>query len=595
MKRLIDHWKRRPRTNRPLRQLRLISLFPSSRTRRTPSGILGRFAISLDGGSNDPVDRLPCRTALPSSFVWVLGHPLQKLSERIRGSTVGPLLIITQWSQGQTNASDYQRGASNYSRRAEQQSHVTSTVSRISIGVLQIVSVISGQMAFTRCSIKFEYRIVFFPQEALMRRPSSRELKPPRHLRESSIITALTCFSVASYVLRQIMPITQTLMGSDLHVSESQFGLILGAFWVGYAVFQVPAGTWADRRGTRVALAVSAIGWSVTTLLTGLIPGIVLSGPTAAFVTLLLLRFILGAVLAGTYPIATKTIHENVTLSRRDLGNSIVLCGAAVGTTITPILVVGPMTRFGWHTPFWLASLLPLPIALWWWRAQRAAARSDTTSSLHVTERMRKLVMLLKNRKLLVLSASYFLHSYVLGVFLTWLFTYLQTSRHLGEPAAARGASIGYMLGVVALPMSGWMSAGLSKRFGVLAGRRLLTTGFAILSTGSLLVGIFAADIAVAVAGFSLSIGFTFGVEAPYWATATELQKDAPAASSGLMNCIGSIAAFFASTIFLLLKNVMNWNGALMLSGVLSLAASSLWFFLEIPKSDGLTDEHQAR
>ena len=46
-------------------------------------------------------------------------------------------------------------------------------------------------------------------------------------------------------------------------------GLIMGAFWLAYAVFELPAGTMGDRYGARITLSRIVLAWSLFTALSG--------------------------------------------------------------------------------------------------------------------------------------------------------------------------------------------------------------------------------------------------------------------------------------------------------------------------------------
>src|SRR5262245_21750130 len=79
----------------------------------------------------------------------------------------------------------------------------------------------------------------------------------------------------------------------ELGLSDTQFGWVLSAFALGYALFQTPGGTLADRFGPRIVLAGVVTLWSLFTALTG----------TAKNLAVLLgYRFLFGAGEAGAYP-----------------------------------------------------------------------------------------------------------------------------------------------------------------------------------------------------------------------------------------------------------------------------------------------------
>src|SRR5439155_26695984 len=79
----------------------------------------------------------------------------------------------------------------------------------------------------------------------------------------------------------------------QLGLTDTEFGWVLSAFALGYALFQAPAGALADRFGPRLVLAGVVTMWSVFTSLTGLARG---------FAVLIVCRFLFGVGEAGAYP-----------------------------------------------------------------------------------------------------------------------------------------------------------------------------------------------------------------------------------------------------------------------------------------------------
>lgn len=104
---------------------------------------------------------------------------------------------------------------------------------------------------------------------------------------------------------------------------------ILGAFFLTYALFQIPMGTLADRYGARKVLALSIAAWSVVTMLTGFVMGMV---------ALLVIRLLLGITEAGAYPAAAGLIKRWAPAEERGRCSSIVALGGRIGGAVAPWL-----------------------------------------------------------------------------------------------------------------------------------------------------------------------------------------------------------------------------------------------------------------
>src|SRR5882757_730961 len=94
--------------------------------------------------------------------------------------------------------------------------------------------------------------------------------------RRWQVVSAVVVVSFLTILARAGISAAKSEMAQDLGISDVSFGLVFGAFALGYAVFMLPCGLLADRWGPRKSLAVSVFFWSLFTLLTGLVSGIVL-------------------------------------------------------------------------------------------------------------------------------------------------------------------------------------------------------------------------------------------------------------------------------------------------------------------------------
>src|ERR1035441_7752559 len=88
------------------------------------------------------------------------------------------------------------------------------------------------------------------------------------------VVCAVVAVSFLTILARVGISAAKVEMAHDLGISDLTFGLVFGAFALGYAVFMVPCGLLADRWGPRKSLTLSVFFWSLFTLLTGLVSGV---------------------------------------------------------------------------------------------------------------------------------------------------------------------------------------------------------------------------------------------------------------------------------------------------------------------------------
>ncbi|MGB5491717.1 MAG: MFS transporter, partial [Woeseiaceae bacterium] len=117
------------------------------------------------------------------------------------------------------------------------------------------------------------------------------------------IFAILALGSFISYVLRANISIAAPDMIEELKLSEIEWGWVLAAFTAGYAVFQFPGGIFGDKSGARKAITIVAVLWGVLTIVTALMPGPEVASAGVVIGSLMLVRFLVGAVHAPIFPI----------------------------------------------------------------------------------------------------------------------------------------------------------------------------------------------------------------------------------------------------------------------------------------------------
>ncbi|HEY2910899.1 MAG TPA: MFS transporter, partial [Gemmataceae bacterium] len=136
--------------------------------------------------------------------------------------------------------------------------------------------------------------------------------------------------------------------------ADKRMSYALGAFFLTYAIFQIPMGSLADRYGTRRVLALSIAAWSIVTMATGFVLG---------FVALLGLRLILGITESGAYPAAAGLIKKWVPPGERGRCSSIVAFGGRCGGAIAPWLTAALATGLiGVAVVEWAISPTPVSV-----------------------------------------------------------------------------------------------------------------------------------------------------------------------------------------------------------------------------------------
>jgi len=171
-------------------------------------------------------------------------------------------------------------------------------------------------------------------------------------------ICALIFFATTvNYLDRQVIGILAPILKSDLGIGESEYGYIVSAFQIAYAIGMILAGRIIDKLGTKIGYALAFIGWSIAAIAHALAKGAVGFGIARAF---------LGLTEAGNFPAANKTLAEWFPKRERAFAFGILNSGTNVGAIIAPLIVPWMAVNWGWQMAFILTGSIGLIWLVFW-------------------------------------------------------------------------------------------------------------------------------------------------------------------------------------------------------------------------------------
>jgi ACS family tartrate transporter-like MFS transporter len=209
--------------------------------------------------------------------------------------------------------------------------------------------------------------------------PASIEIKTVRKL-QARIVPLLFLLYIVAYLDRINIGFAALTMNKELAISSQQFGLLVGVFFFGYFLFEIPSNLLLYKIGARIWIGRILISWGIMAMLTGLVRSVP---------QLYIARFLLGVAEAGFFP--GIVLYLTYWFRQREQAQTIALF--MIGLPITSILgaplsglILDHAHWLGISSWRWLLILEGLPaigcgVLTYLWLPSRPAEANFLTSS----------------------------------------------------------------------------------------------------------------------------------------------------------------------------------------------------------------------
>jgi MFS family permease len=451
------------------------------------------------------------------------------------------------------------------------------------------------------------------------------ELAAPRHgapatLVRYLVLAALCLAALVAYVQRNSIGVAEESMRLELGLSKSEMGLAFSAFFLAYALLQIPSGIFGQLAGTRRGLS----------LVMGLSS---LVGAAMCLVTnlplLLATRIGMGAAQAGVFPCSIPTVRSWIPEARRSLATGMLGSFMSVGGALGAMLMGVLLPTIGWRAAFVLFALPGFAFAVLffvWFRDRpeqhaavndaerelirrgtqggraRAAAGSQASGAGMTSDEGR-----LTNDLTLAASKGQSAGQWLWALlaigalcgqqafrgaayifFASWFATFLRETRGVGDMAAGALNGLPLLAVVIGSPAGGLLSDLVLSLTGSLRWSRQGVATFGMLSCAVLMaVSMLIANVWLAVLVISAGSFFSaFGGPCAYAATIDMGGRHAPTVFS-TMNMMGNFGAFlFPMAVPLLLQvgvpaGKSNWSLVLLVFAAMFVGAALCWLMAD--------------
>lgn len=332
-------------------------------------------------------------------------------------------------------------------------------------------------------------------------------------------------------VLNPVMKDLQTEFG----LSATQLGLVSSAFFLSYALLQIPAGILGDRIGRKKVLVPGFLLFGLFTAVTGSV---------RSFWQLIAARIVTGAGEGTYYGPQYGISSEQIPPQYRSLGSAIINSGMAFGIALGLMAssFLAYTLGYGWRTPFYLMALPTILTGALIWLLVKENPRPAAGAAQ--APQQGAFLALVRNRNLQLTYLMVFCSLFGFFMILTWLPYYLQTER--GIPAREIG-NITSLVAWVSIP-AGLVFARISDRLGR---RRPLVAALVPIAAASLVSIAFLRDVnqlitAICVYGFFGKLALDPVLIA---AVADNAPRQSYGTAYGIFNFVGMTSSILAPTI----------------------------------------------
>ena len=386
-----------------------------------------------------------------------------------------------------------------------------------------------------------------------------------------ALVLLLGASVILNYIDRGAIGVAGPLIKVDLHLSATAFGLAVSAFFWIYAPVQLVLGWLCDRLSVYRMFALGTALWSACTLLMGFADG---------FVSLLLLRLILGIGESIAFPGSSKLICRHVPPERRGLANAVIAAALALGPALGTLLGGSLVAAVGWRAMFMVFGLAS---ALWLIPWQRVVA--TLPANTHTPESAFAVGKVIGCRSLWAMGIAHLCGNYPFYFLLAWMPLYLVQQRGLTIIEMTMLSTLGYGVQAVAAMTLGsfsdrWTRSGRSE---AAIRRGMMVVGQ--LTFGACIAGIYwAHDLAIVALLLALAGACTAAGSLNLYAVAQMFAgRRASGTWVGVQNAIGNLAGIVGPAISGIIIDRAGYGGAFLLTAAVA-AFGSLWWAFAVPR-----------
>ena len=275
-------------------------------------------------------------------------------------------------------------------------------------------------------------------------------------------ILALLFFATTiNYIDRQVIGILKPFIADDLGWGEADYGYIVTAFQIAYAIGLLTTGRFLDKFGTRIGYLWAIVIWSMAGMAHAAARGV------ASFAVA---RFALGIGESANFPAAVKSVAEWFPKKERAFATGLFNSGSTVGAITAPIIVSAITLTMGWQWAFIITGAMGfIWIIFWlaWYQAPEKHRKISQSEFKYILQDEGKnepsknirWLELFKYKQTFAICSTRFISDWVWWFFLFWIPDFLSKTHGINIKEVVLPLIVIYAVSSVGGIAGGWISS----------------------------------------------------------------------------------------------------------------------------------------
>ena len=279
------------------------------------------------------------------------------------------------------------------------------------------------------------------------------------------ILTLIFFATTINYIDRQVIGILKPFIADDLGWGEADYGYIVTAFQIAYAIGLLTTGRLLDKFGVRIGYLWAIVIWSIAGMA---------HAAARSVVSFAVARFALGIGESANFPAAVKSVAEWFPKKDRAFATGLFNSGATVGAITAPIIVSAITLSLGWRWAFIITGALGFIWVVLWLAYYHPPEKHPNISkseldyitqdeTINNTGKALKWRDLFKYKETIAICSTRFISDWVWWFFLFWIPDFLTKAHGVNIKEVVLPLIVIYAVSSVGGIGGGWLSSKFIK------------------------------------------------------------------------------------------------------------------------------------